>query len=307
MCAGCGQSTASPVVKVVDRVPAGCTSTGAMKSTLALAVLLFGSVVGACGGDGTVPVDASMDGSFDGTVDSAVDGQVGVCEGVTDGTSCGVGAFCIGGVCTAGRCGDGVLESDAGEQCDDGANGDDGDGCRDDCTFTCEADVDCDDGDSCTGVESCDIALHLCSTSGPLDCDDLDPCTIDSCDAGVGCAHDLDDGDLDGYAPATTCTTAGLMGGDCDDTNDSVFPGAPEHCDSLDNDCDGAIDEGLATLICLRDADRDRYGDPTDTVNACSCPSGYVGVRADGETDCSDREPDAYPGQPAYFVDGYCP
>ncbi|MBW2464828.1 MAG: hypothetical protein JRH11_24475 [Deltaproteobacteria bacterium] len=35
------------------------------------------------------------------------------------------------------------LESDAGERCDDGANGDAGDGCRDDCTFACEAGVDC--------------------------------------------------------------------------------------------------------------------------------------------------------------------
>jgi cysteine-rich repeat protein len=32
--------------------------------------------------------------------------------------------------------------------------------------------------------------------------------------------------------------------GDCDDTRDSVFPGALERCDTLDNDCDGTVDEG---------------------------------------------------------------
>lgn len=37
------------------------------------------------------------------------------------------------------------------------------------------------------------------------------------------------------------------MGGDCDDTNASIHPGAAEYCDGRDQDCDNEIDEGACT------------------------------------------------------------
>jgi hypothetical protein len=35
--------------------------------------------------------------------------------------------------------------------------------------------------------------------------------------------------------------------GDCDDADPSVFPGAPDACDGLDQDCDGTLDEDAVT------------------------------------------------------------
>lgn len=95
---------------------------------------------------------------------------------------------------------------------------------------------DCDDGIFCNGPEIC--TLEGCVSTGVV-CDDGDPCTEDRCvERGARCEHVMVDVDRDGDG-ATTCR------GDCDDTNPSVFPGAMEVCDGLDQDCDARSDEGV--------------------------------------------------------------
>ncbi|MCP3168481.1 MopE-related protein [Myxococcus qinghaiensis] len=107
------------------------------------------------------------------------------------------------------------------------------------------------------------------------------------------------DGDHDGYGSSSHPGTLGCSikfhttaTGDCHDGNPHISPGATEVCDALDNDCDGATDEGLATQTWYRDADGDGFGTPYITHQSCGQPSGYVG----DASDCDDSNGSVSPG-----------
>jgi MYXO-CTERM domain-containing protein len=96
------------------------------------------------------------------------------------------------------------------------------------------------------------------------------------------------DADGDGYYTST----------DCDDTSASVHPGATETCNSVDDDCDDVVDDGVSTTY-YRDADSDGYGSTTVTTTGCSVPSGYVTTA----TDCNDSSALAHPGGTEVIAD----
>ncbi len=81
---------------------------------------------------------------------------------VEDGTRCGEAMACVGGNCTVSGCGDGVLQE--GEECDDGDNDDEKDGCTTRCTFSCvSGDETRDCLDECNPNSVCDEQTHACT------------------------------------------------------------------------------------------------------------------------------------------------
>jgi hypothetical protein len=158
------------------------------------------------------------------------------------------------------------------------------------------------------------------------DCDDTDPSVSpgavevcdgldQNCDGQADEDLDLDtpwyaDADEDGWGaglPAFTCGPAPTGGtwvlatDDCDDTWPLTHPGAPELCDSVDNDCDGAIDNDTTPLSWYADADGDGFGDPdASPVLSCAEVDGHV---LDA-TDCDDTDEQVHPEASDATCDG---
>ncbi len=142
--------------------------------------------------------------------------------------------------------------------------------------MACEGD--CDDGDP---------QLH----PGDLDLDGASPCDGDCDDADP--ALNLDDADLDGFS---TCT------GDCDPGDGAVHPGAPEQCNGLDDDCDGApladeVDgDGDGVRICAGDCDDDEPLAHPGLTETCGdgidndCDGGANGCLPEGEIDLAEAD-----------------
>jgi MYXO-CTERM domain-containing protein len=121
------------------------------------------------------------------------------------------------------------------------------------------------------------------------------------------------DKDKDGYGdrkqPKLSCTPLAdhvLDGTDCNDNDPMVNPAAKERCNSIDDNCDGRIDEGLEPGLYYPDEDGDGYASPRARPTfACNDRPGFTNKLGD----CDDTNPNVHPGAkeiPGNGIDDNC-
>ncbi|MDO8631430.1 MAG: MopE-related protein, partial [Phycisphaerales bacterium] len=178
--------------------------------------------------------------------------------------------------------------------------------CTDPNDYNCDGSVGYadDDLDGFAACEDCDDT-EAAANSGEVEaCDGIDnDCdgTVDEDDA-VDAATWYADDDGDGYGDsAATDISCDAPSGyvadatDCDDGRGATNPGATEYCNSVDDDCDGSVDESDADDVSTwyYDQDGDGYGEESTSLYACDAPVGYIATAGDCDDDASGVNPSA--------------
>jgi len=144
----------------------------------------------------------------------------------------------------------------------------------------------------------CDDAVTSTNPAAAETCNSVDDNCNGAVDEGLGGVYHVDaDGDgfgTDAPVALDACVVPSgyaTGGGDCDDTSAAVNPAATELCNSVDDNCEGAVDETVQTEYFV-DADADAHGDVGSSQWACSAPTGFVA----SSDDCDDTNADLHPG-----------
>lgn len=239
-------------------------------------------------------------------LDGALRDPVSTCAGEADGTPCRSAELCLSETCIYSSCGDGFVDEERGEECDDG-NLLSGDGCEPGrCRFSCARTEQCEDENPCTSSGGCELETHTCRQAV----------------AASGAACERDEGG-EGICRSGLCASTSCGNGvvDADEECDSSEPGcrgdcrwvcdAEQGCSSPDQ-CAMPVSCDLASHVCVALAEPDCNDDDACSADTCDalegCRANAIDADADGYSpgecapgsefaggDCDDASVDRHP------------
>lgn len=131
----------------------------------------------------------------------------------------------------------------------------------------CSGNPECDDGNACNGVETCDLRAGLCVAGNPLECDDGDDCNgVETCDGEAGCV----DGEPLVCTDPFACTANTCVDGECTTQpndelcDDNLACNGAEQCTAGQGCVDGQpLDCGVTDNCAIRGCSEDAGGSCT--------------------------------------------
>ena len=174
-----------------------------------------------------------------------------------------------------------------------------------------------DDGDGyCENPPCMGSTIALATDAGiKIDCNDNEPLISpvgveipneidDDCDEIVDEDTEVYDDDGDGYCESPPCIGSVFSLNadssnkiDCDDAVLTIYLGAPETPNGVDDDCDDTVDEGTIDF----DDDGDGYCESSNCIGSISALEADFNLYQD----CLDSNDLVFPNQPEYFDEPY--